>query len=72
MVCGWLLARSALAARRLLGDGGGGFDPALLEAKIATARFYAANVLPLAGGLLGAVTAGSTDLFAIEPKYLAG
>jgi alkylation response protein AidB-like acyl-CoA dehydrogenase len=72
VVCGWLMARSALAARRLLADGGGGFDPALLEAKIATARFYATNILPQAGGLLGAATAGAGDLYAIEPKYLAG
>ena len=71
--CGWLLAKAALAARRLLGEElGGGFDAEFLRAKIATARFYATNVLPQAGGLLGAVTAGSDDLFAIEPKYLAG
>ena len=73
VLCGWLLAKAALAARRLLGEElGGGFDAEFLRAKIATARFYATNVLPQAGGLLGAVTAGSDDLFAIEPKYLAG
>ena len=73
VLCGWLLAKAALAARRLLGEElGGGFDAEFLRAKIATARFYAENLLPQAGGLLGAVTAGSDDLFAIEPKYLAG
>jgi hypothetical protein len=37
-----------------------------------TARFYATQLLPQAAGLLGAVNAGPDDLYAIEPKYLAG
>ena len=48
---GFLLARSALAARRV--------DPALAEAKLAGARFYAAQLLPPASALLAAVTAGA-------------
>ena len=50
----------------------GRLRPGVPRAKIATARFYATNILPQAGGLLGAVTAGAGDLYAIEPKYLAG
>jgi hypothetical protein len=72
VTCGWLLGRSAEAALGLLASGGGAYDPDFLRAKVATARFYAAQLLPQAGGLLPAVTAGTTDLYAIEPKYLAG
>jgi 3-(methylthio)propanoyl-CoA dehydrogenase len=61
---GWLLARSALAARRALDDGEG--DAAFLRQKIVTARFYAEQLLPQAAGLAPAVTAGPGDLLAVE------
>jgi alkylation response protein AidB-like acyl-CoA dehydrogenase len=57
---GWLLARSALAAQRRLGQDGAGSE--LLEQKIVTARFYCDQLLPQAAGLRAAVTAGPTDL----------
>ena len=72
VTCGWLLARSAAAATRLLAEGGGGFETAFLQAKVTTARFYATQLLPQAAGLVPAATAGAADLFAIEPKHLAG
>jgi 3-(methylthio)propanoyl-CoA dehydrogenase len=72
VVGGWLLARQAATATRLLDTGGNGYDNDFLRAKVATARFYAEQLLPQARGLLGAVTAGQRDLFAIEPKYLTG
>jgi alkylation response protein AidB-like acyl-CoA dehydrogenase len=73
VTCGYLLSRSAAEAARLLADGTTNeFQPEFLRAKITTARFYATQLLPQAGGLVGAVTAGSADLYAIEPKYLAG
>jgi alkylation response protein AidB-like acyl-CoA dehydrogenase len=62
VIGGWLLARSALAASRLL-DSAGDSDVAFLEEKIATARFYAEQLLPQAFGLLPAVTAGANPLF---------
>jgi hypothetical protein len=64
---GWLLARSALAAQSLMPD-----DPcgALAGSKVAVARFYAEQLLPAARGLLGAVTAGARDLFAIPADQL--
>jgi alkylation response protein AidB-like acyl-CoA dehydrogenase len=65
-VAGWLLARSALAASRL-----GVADDDFLEAKVVTARFYAANVLPEVHGLLPAVLAGKQDLMALEAGALA-
>ncbi len=62
---GWLMARSALAAAA-------GADAELAEAKVVTARFYAEQLLPQAGGLYSAVTAGARDLFALPPARLHG
>ncbi|HEX6567753.1 MAG TPA: acyl-CoA dehydrogenase [Acidimicrobiales bacterium] len=59
---GWLLARSALAAQRLLDAGEGDAD--FLRQKLVTARFYAEQLLPQAAGLAPAVTAGPADLLA--------
>ncbi len=68
VVCGWLLARSAVAAAEL--DGDRRFTPEYLAGKVATARFYATQLLPQASGLMGAVTAGADDLFAIPTAGL--
>jgi len=65
VVGGWLMARSALAASRLLPDVGGS-DAVFLREKIGTARFYAGQLLPQAAGLLPAVTAGADPLFQID------
>jgi hypothetical protein len=61
---GWLMARSALAAAST-GDAG------LAEDQLVLARFYTQQILPQAGGLLGAVTAGAGDLFALDADALA-
>jgi 3-(methylthio)propanoyl-CoA dehydrogenase len=66
---GWLMARSALAATQLLKSGGG--NAPFLKAKIATARFYAEQILPQAPALLGPITTGPEMLFAIEPELLS-
>jgi hypothetical protein len=65
VIGGWLLARSALAASRLL-RGAGGADAAFLQDKIGTARFYAGQLLPQAAGLLPAVTAGAGPLSQVD------
>jgi alkylation response protein AidB-like acyl-CoA dehydrogenase len=62
VVGGWLLARSAQAAARLLADGQG--DAEFLRQKMVTARFYVDQVLPQVHGLVPAVTAGAGDLTA--------
>jgi 3-(methylthio)propanoyl-CoA dehydrogenase len=64
-VGGWLMARSALAG---LETG----DPELGDTQLVLARFYAEQLLPQASGLLGAATAGSRDLFALDADQLAG
>lgn len=65
VIGGWLLARSALAASRLLHNAGGS-DMVFLQDKIGTARFYAGQLLPQAAGLLPAVTAGAGPLFEVD------
>ncbi len=66
---GWLMARQALAASALLRRGEG--DPAFLEAKITTARFYAEQLLPGATALAGPVMRGAALLYAIPEDGLA-
>ena len=65
---GYFLAKSALAASSLLEEGSP--DKEFLEAKIATARYYAEQLLPLGTALLGPVTAGKETLFAIDPEHM--
>ncbi len=65
VIGGWLLARSALAASRLLHNSTG-CNAAFLQEKINTTRFYAEQLLPQAASLLPAVTAGALPLFQID------
>jgi 3-(methylthio)propanoyl-CoA dehydrogenase len=67
-VCGgWQMARAALAARARLAAGA---DEDFYRAKIATARFYAEQILPKASGLLAAVkSGGSTALMLPEDQF---
>jgi hypothetical protein len=65
VIGGWLMARSALAASRLLRTAAGP-DAAFLREKTGTARFYAGQLLPQAAGLLPAVTAGAGPLFQVD------
>ena len=60
---GWLLARSALVAQARLATRDG--DPAFLEAKLVTARFYAEVVLPPALAELGPLKAAGRTVFAL-------
>jgi acyl-CoA dehydrogenase len=72
VVCAGLLARSALAAKPGSGDGANDDpdDAAFRHAKVVSARFFGEQILPSATGLLGAITAGSGDLFALTPDQL--
>jgi len=65
VIGGWLMARSALAARQLLRNASGP-DAVFLQDKISTALFYTDQLLPQAAGLLPAVTAGAEQLFRID------
>ncbi|MGI9666723.1 MAG: acyl-CoA dehydrogenase [Acidimicrobiia bacterium] len=61
---GYYLARQALAAID------GAATDAWLEAKIATATFYATNLLPKVHGLSDSVTAGADRLFAVDAAQI--
>ena len=61
---GWLMARSALAAFRMLSSPGGP-ETIFLHEKISTARFYAQQLLPQVSGRRPAVTVGAEPLFAV-------
>ncbi|MHA7270318.1 acyl-CoA dehydrogenase [Arthrobacter sp. HLT1-20] len=61
----WMLARAALAAAAT-------DDASLAQSQLVLARFYAEQLLPASTGLLGAATAGSQDLFALDAHQLAG
>ena len=66
---GWQMARAALAAEKSLGAG----DKAFLEAKIATARFYADQFLVQAPGLRDTVVKGASAVMAVpDDAMLAG
>ena len=85
VVGGWLLARSAHTAAELLAQQGltaeqardaastgsnAGTSPQFLADKIATARFYADQILPTARGLVPAVTGGAELFYAIPAERL--
>jgi acyl-CoA dehydrogenase len=65
---GWLMAKSALAARRAIERGDADGDR--LRAKLVTAHFYCTQLLPQVLGLEAAATAPADDLFAIEAEAL--
>jgi hypothetical protein len=65
---GWLLAKSALAAQGKLARRDG--DPAFLEAKLITARFYAEVILPPALAQLGPLKAAGRTVFALPEAQL--
>jgi len=65
---GWQMGRAALAAERTLHSG----DRSLLEAKIATARFYADHVLVQAPALRNTMVNGAAGVMALsEDQFLA-
>ena len=68
VVGGHLLGRGAIEAARRLQAGEG--DPAFLAGRIANARFFLANEVTAAAGLLSSVTAGAEALYATEFEAL--
>jgi alkylation response protein AidB-like acyl-CoA dehydrogenase len=65
---GWQMARAALAAEAKLGAG----DRAFYAAKIATARFFADQVLVQSGALRDTVVKGAASVMALEEdQFLA-
>ena len=65
---GWQLLRAALAAKQELASGG---DEVFLNAKILSARFYVAQVLPRTASFAQMVAAGSESVMAMSDEQLA-
>ncbi|MBI2260518.1 MAG: acyl-CoA dehydrogenase [Caulobacterales bacterium] len=70
VVGGWMLAKGALAARRILDAGEG--DPVWLEGRIALYEVYAANVLGHASSRLASVGQGGDLLERMSVDVLGG
>jgi len=66
VIGGWQMARAALLARKRLADGDA--DPAFLEAKIMTALFYAAHILPRSSAYGQAAVCGSDVIMAMPEE----
>ena len=67
LVGGWFLARLAIGARSNEDVG----DEDFRNSKMVVANFYAEQLLPLTRAQLGAVTAGSSDLFAVPEELFS-
>ena len=63
---GWLMAMAALAAARRLGERAG--DQGFLAAKLATARFYADNILVQSEGLAAQVLRGGAATLSLPAE----
>jgi hypothetical protein len=63
---GWMMARAALVAQEKLAQPEADRD--FLEAKLATARFYAEHELPRAATLAREVTRGADSVLALAPE----
>jgi hypothetical protein len=66
LAVGWMWLRLAKVAREKLDAGEG--DAGFMEAKLATARFYAEQQLPLCTALRHRVKAGAGAMMALEPQ----
>ncbi|MDL5036944.1 acyl-CoA dehydrogenase C-terminal domain-containing protein, partial [Comamonas sp. Y6] len=62
LVAGWQLGRSVLVAQELLQKGQ---DAAFMQAKLATARFYAEHILTRVPGQADAVINGAASVMAL-------
>jgi len=65
LVAGWQLARSLLVAEEQVEAG---HDLAFMQAKIATARFYAEHILNKAPGLRDSIVDGADSVTALAPE----
>ena len=62
LMAGWQLGRALLVAQQQLAAG---VDVPFMQAKIATARFYADHILTKVPGLCESITAGADSVMAM-------
>ena len=67
---GWLMGKAAMAAQRRLSASEG--DEAYNNAKIATGRFFAEQILSQVPALKHGIMSGSENTFAIDPEQMTG
>jgi hypothetical protein len=65
LLAGWQMGRALLAAEQALASGKDGVDQPFMQAKIATARFYADHILPRTAGLREAILHGADSTMAL-------
>ncbi len=65
LVAGWQMARALLAAEAQLGNAQGQGDAAFLQAKVATAHFYAEHLLSRAPGVRDSIVDGAESVMAL-------
>ena len=65
---GWMWVRMASAARAKAAKSDG--DAARYEAKVATARFFVAKLLPQADALASQIAGGAGPVMALDPANL--
>ena len=65
LVAGWQLARALLAAQK---QAAAGNDPAFMQAKVATARFYAEHILTRSSALREAIVSGASSVMALPAE----
>jgi acyl-CoA dehydrogenase len=61
---GWLMAKAALIAKQRLDENAENYD--FYRAKLATARFYAEHILPLAQVYKAEIMSGAESTLALE------
>ena len=66
LVIGWLLLRQAEVANKALAEGASGDDKAFYEGKVATATFFAKNMLPLLTSIRTTVENVDNDIMEID------
>ena len=61
---GWLMAKAALIAKQRLDENAANYD--FYRAKLATARFYAEHILPLAHAYRTQIMSGAESTLALD------
>jgi alkylation response protein AidB-like acyl-CoA dehydrogenase len=68
LLAGWQMGRALLAAEQALAAGQDGVDAPFMQAKIATARFYADHILPRTAGLRETILHGADSVMALPAE----